>query len=89
MSTTGIEQLIRDGRLAEAAAELDTLIASDSADAMTWYLRGKLWWKTGDRTKATSCYLRSLSLDSESPARYALNQALDIESFFNSDLLNP
>ncbi len=89
MSTTGIEQLIRENRLAEAASELDALIAADCADAMTWYLRGKVWWKTGDRAKAKNCYLRSLSLDSESPARYALNHAFDIEQFFNPDLLNP
>ncbi len=36
-----------------------------------------------------TCYSRSLALDSESPAKYALTQAKDIADFFNPDLLNP
>lgn len=89
MSHNNIAIMIKEGRLAEAAAELDALITSDCADAEAWYLRGKLWWKTGNRSEAMTCYSRSLALNSESPAKYALNQAKDIADFFNPDLLNP
>lgn len=89
MSHFGIEQMIKDGRLEEAAAELENLIASDCADAKVWYLRGKIWWRTGNSAKAMSCYSKSVALDCNSPAKYALSQARDIADFFNPDLLNP
>ena len=55
MSHNNIAIMIKEGRLAEAAAELDALITSDCADAEAWYLRGKLWWKTGNRSEAMTC----------------------------------
>ncbi len=89
MDYSGMNQLIKEGRLAEAASELDTMIETGNDDAMTWYLRGKIWWKTGNNGKAMSCYSRSVALDPKSPALYALSQARDIADFFNPDLLNP
>ncbi len=89
MDYSGMNQLIKEGRLAEAASELDTMIETGNDDAMTWYLRGKIWWKTGNIGKAMSCYSRSVALDPKSPARHALSQARDIADFFNPDLLNP
>ncbi len=50
---------------------------------------GKIYWKLGKRAMARTHYLKAIDLDPESNARIALEQAGEIESFFNPDLLNP
>lgn len=52
-------------------------------------MRGKLYWKLGNRAAATSSYAAAAELDPDSPAAAALEQARTIEAFFNPDLLNP
>lgn len=84
-----IDDLIKNNRLGEAALALEGLIATDPSDAEAWYLRGKVAWRMGERSRAVTCYEHAAGLDSSSPAVIALEQARDIEAFFNHDLLNP
>lgn len=84
-----LTRLIRENRLAEAAVQTDMQLASCHDDSYLWYIRGKIWWKMGNRTQAMTCYSRAVAIDPASPAASALEQAHDIADFFNPDLLNP
>ncbi|MDE6176800.1 MAG: hypothetical protein K2F71_04585 [Paramuribaculum sp.] len=57
--------------------------------ATLYFERGKLYWKTGCRSAATTDYAAAAELDPDGPAVAALDQAREIENFFNTDLLNP
>ena len=84
-----IRLLIDSNRFDEARRALDTIISSGDATAEAYYLRGRLFWRTGFRSLAVTDYEHAVALDPDSPARHALEMARDIESFFNPDLLNP
>lgn len=84
-----IDNLIKDNNPAEALVLLDRIVAENPSDARALFLRGKAYWRMGQRSKAMSDYASAASLDPESPAVQALEQARDVESFFNPDLLNP
>lgn len=89
MTLTQINALIEQNSLDEALAELDALIAAEGQSAPALFMRGKVHWRLGHRSQATSDYAASASLDPEGPAVQALEQARAIEAFFNPDLLNP
>lgn len=59
----------------------------DSADAL--FMRGKLFWRLGERARATADYAASAAIQPDGAAACALEHARDIEAFFNPDLLNP
>lgn len=90
-----IERLVSSGRLDEAVGRLSLMIAdvdvaSDSRLLSGLYFRrGKLYWRIGRRADATSDYTKASALDPDSPAVIALEQARDVEAFFNPDLYNP
>lgn len=66
-----------------------TVGPTDTARAEELYRRGRELWREGNRAGAMSCYAEAVSLDADSPAAVALEQARSIEAFFNPDLLNP
>ncbi len=68
---------------------LDEFIAANPDHAEALFLRGKVWWRMGERSRATSDYAASAAIDPAGPAAKALEQARDIADFFNPDLLNP
>lgn len=84
-----IDKLLKDNKLDEALVLLDRIIENAPDDAEALFTRGKIYWRLGQRSKATSDYAAAASIDPESPAVQALEQARDIENFFNPDLLNP
>jgi len=84
-----IDSLIRANRLEEAMVLLKEYIAANPSDARALYLRGKAWWRMGERSKAMSDYAASASIEPDGIAQHALEHARDIEDFFNPDLLNP
>ncbi|MDE5669695.1 MAG: hypothetical protein K2I24_09185 [Duncaniella sp.] len=90
-----IERLVSSGHLDEAVGRLSLMIAdvdvaSDSRLLSDLYFRrGKLYWRLGRRGDATSDYTKASALDPGSPAVIALEQARDVEAFFNPDLYNP
>ncbi len=84
-----IEHLISESRLDEALSALDALIAASPADARALFLRGKLHWRMGRRSLATTDFAAAAEIDPTSPATRALEHARDVESFFNPDLYNP
>lgn len=81
--------LMAAGNLDAARQELERILSANPDNAKAWYLLGKVIWRTGDRSRAMSCYSKAVALDADSPAAYALEQARDIANFFNPDLLNP
>lgn len=84
-----IKDLISKNNTGKAAILADELLSEEPENSEAWYLRGKLWWRSGERGRAMSCYTRAVSIDPNSPAATALEQANAIADFFNPDLLNP
>lgn len=68
---------------------LNSLIERNPNDAEALYQRGRLHWRLGQRALAISDYSSSSLINPEGKATYALQQAQEIENFFNPDLLNP
>ncbi len=84
-----IDALVAEGRLDEALAAVTALLDSGMRDDGLFFARGKIRWRLGDRSGATSDYAMAVSLNPESPAANALEQARDVADFFNPDLYNP
>lgn len=84
-----IDSILKDNAPEDAIVLLSEIIESDPENSAALFARGKLYWKSGQRAKATSDYAAAAALDPQSPASMALEQARDIENFFNPDLLNP
>ncbi|MDE6483843.1 MAG: tetratricopeptide repeat protein [Duncaniella sp.] len=84
-----IEYLIAHARFEEALAALDALVDECPDDAVLLFMRGKLHWRMGHRSQATSDFSAASAIDPASPAARALEHARDVESFFNPDLYNP
>lgn len=89
MNLEEIEELAGKNKTGEAIEALDRFVAEHPHDAQALFLRGKLWWRLGRRSCAMNDYAASAEIDPEGPASKALEQARDIEAFFNPDLLNP
>ncbi|MDE5749752.1 MAG: tetratricopeptide repeat protein [Duncaniella sp.] len=85
-----IENIIASGDLSRAVEALTEMIdnGSDGLDDL-YFRRGKLYWRLGRRSEATSDYMKAVALNPDSPAARALENARDIEAFFNPDLYNP
>ncbi len=84
-----IDRYIKENKLDEAMVLLNDILAADPDNAEALFRRGKIYWRLGKRAKATSDYAAAAAADPDSPAVQALEQARDIENFFNPDLLNP
>lgn len=84
-----IDALVAKGELDKAIESLSGLIAADEDNDELYFMRGKLKWRVGDRSGATSDYMKASSINPASPARRALEQAQDVADFFNPDLYNP
>lgn len=84
-----ISALIAENNIDEALAEMEKYVESHPGDAEALFEQGRLYWRMGMRPKAISSYAHAAEIDPEGPASTALEQARDIEDFFNPDLLNP
>lgn len=89
MTINEAKRLAEQGLFNDAIEFLTSLITEEPANAEALFERGKLYWRTGNRSAATTDYAHSASLKPDGPAARALEMARDIESFFNPDLLNP
>lgn len=69
--------------------ELTKLIEADPRDDAALFERGKLNWRLGNRAAAMNDYAAALEVNPSSPAAMALEQARNIDSFYNHDLYNP
>ena len=89
MNISEIEALIRENKTGEALEALNRSLSEEPRDARALFLRGKIWWRQGLRSAAMNDYAASAEIEPDGPAARALEQARDIEAFFNPDLLNP
>lgn len=83
------KSMIERNDLSGAISLLNEIIAADEADDEALFLRGMAYWKLGDRARATTDYASAVAVNPSSKAAMALEMARDVESFFNSDLMNP
>lgn len=84
-----VTTLVKEGRLQDAIEILNGMIESELNNDTLYFERGKLYWRIGERAKAMSDYAMAKSVNPESPAAKALDQAYDVANFFNPDLYNP
>lgn len=84
-----IHQLIASEKITEAITDLNRIIADFPNHHDAIFLRGKLHWRIGNKSAATSDYCRASRLQPDGPASRALENARDIIDFFNPDILNP
>ncbi len=87
-SKEAVAALFAANRLDEAEAALD--IFADTADyAWALYMKGRIAWKRGMKSRALSFYAEAAGLDPDSEATTALEQAREVMDFYNKDLYNP
>lgn len=84
-----IAQLINENRLEEALLLLNNSIKQCGNNDQLYFERGKLHWKMGNKPFAITDYEHAVSINPNSPAKIALENARDIISFFNPDIYNP
>lgn len=84
-----IGQLAAGGHTDEALDMLTAAIAEQPADDRLLFMRGKIYWRLGMRSAATSDFAKAVEANPDSPAARALEQARDVADFFNPDLYNP
>lgn len=89
MTLQDIQTILADNKIDEAINELNALIAINPNNDEALFLRGKAFWRLGNRSRALTDYATAASINPDSPAVFALEQAREIEAFFNPDLLNP
>ena len=89
MTLQDIKTILADNKIDEAINELNALIAINPNNDEALFLRGKAYWRLGNRSRALTDYATAASINPDSPAVFALEQAREIEAFFNPDLLNP
>lgn len=89
MKLQDIQAILADNKIDEAINELNALIAINPNNDEALFLRGKAYWRLGNRSRAITDYATAASINPDSPAVFALEQAREIEAFFNPDLLNP
>ncbi|MBD5179967.1 MAG: tetratricopeptide repeat protein [Bacteroidales bacterium] len=84
-----LQELLDAELIPEAITELETYLRENPDDDKACYVLGRLYWKTGEKSRALACYRSAVELNPDSPARHALELTSDIFNFFNPDLLNP
>lgn len=84
-----VELMMERGDLIEALASLDQLVHDRPDDARALFMRGKVYWRMGNRARATANYASAAAIDPDGPAALALEHARDIDRFYNPDLYNP
>ncbi|MBQ9077868.1 MAG: tetratricopeptide repeat protein [Muribaculaceae bacterium] len=78
-----------ENRLDEALSRLNEYIAGEPESDEAYFMRGKVYWRIGDKRQALNDYSRAVGLNPESPAARALENARDVYDFFNPDIFNP
>lgn len=84
-----IEELISQNRLDDALKEARDIVANDGDNDADYFAAGKLLWRMGHRGEAMEAYAKAVAINPDGPAAVALQQAKEIFSFYNPDLLNP
>jgi len=69
--------------------ELTKIIELHPGDDKALFERGKLLWRIGRRADAMNDYSAAADINPSSPAAMALEQARNIDDFYNRDLYNP
>ena len=93
-SIEAIKQLIYNGQVQEAIAQLDNLIEGspshpvDGQSDEAYYLRGNAYRKLGDWQRALNDYQRAIDRNPTSPALQARKMVIDILNFYHKDMYN-
>ncbi len=84
-----VDLMIERGDLIGALASLDRRVQDCPDDARALFMRGKVYWRLGNRARATANYASAAAIDPDGPAALALEHARDIDRFYNPDIFNP
>lgn len=85
-----IEDLICNNMPLEAEILVKKELEQDYGNAELHFLHGRICTKLGKRAEAIGAFSKAVSLDPKNAAyETAYRMSVDIEEFFNHDLLNP
>ena len=84
-----IKSAIQSNNLQEAIEMATEYLQRHPEESKAYFLRGKAYWRLGDKPSAITDYESAVQLDPTSPASAALSHAKDIMNYFNPDILNP
>ncbi len=84
-----INELITENNLNLALTELNEFITANPNADDAYFMRGRIYWRLGDKQNAITDYNRAVELNPASPASRALENARDVMDFFNPDIFNP
>jgi len=87
-SHEAIVAMFDENKLNEADTALDAL-AETPDRAWALYMKGRIAWKRGQKSRAISFYAEAAGLEPDSEAATALEQARQVMDFYNKDLYNP
>lgn len=85
-----IKELINQGNVAQAVAQLDALLRQDGFPEkdQAYYLRGNAYRKQGNWQQALNNYQYAIDLNPDSPAKEARRMVMDILEFYHKDMYN-
>lgn len=84
-----IKSALRSNNPREAISMADEYLKYHPEDSNAYFLRGKAYWRLGDKPSAIADYESAVQLNPESPASAALSHSKDIMNYFNPDIFNP
>ncbi|WP_394341059.1 tetratricopeptide repeat protein [Parabacteroides pacaensis] len=83
-----IRTLVYEGKVDEAIALLDKIIADDPTNEEAFFIRGNAYRKKSDWQHALNNYLEAIEINPESPAKHAYEMLIKILDFYNKDMYN-
>lgn len=84
-----IKVLLEENDIDSTISAATEYINENPGESMAYFLRGKAFWRKGDKRQAMTDYATAAQLDPNSPAVHALSHSREIMDFYNPDLLNP
>lgn len=84
-----IKQKLSDNHIDEAIVALNAYIHQNPDSEEAHVLRGNAYRRTDNWKMAISDYAAAKSINPEGAGAIAYDQAMEIMSFFNTDLYNP
>lgn len=83
-----IREALAANHLQEAEAMIDRELTKNANSATLHYLRGKIYMKSSQWSKAITSFLHAEAIDPESPARQCRQMLCEIMNFYNKDMYN-
>lgn len=88
MDFNKIRQMINEGKVAEAIADLNAYVKSEPNSDEAFFLLGNAYRKQENWQEALNNYACAMEINEESPARLAYAATIEVLDFYNHDMYN-